>query len=66
MTAQFLERTLALILSFAVGGGAIYQLNNERGARGLDAFVTKLLLGLMVLGCVLVLLGSLNILGGTP
>jgi hypothetical protein len=63
MTAALLERTIALIGSLIVGGTASFQLRNEWPVSGLAADVTKLLLGLMILGCVLALLASLNILG---
>ena len=64
MSAAFIERGLAFVSSIVVGVTAVVQLKNEMAARGLDAMVTKLLLGLMVIGCVLALLASLHILGG--
>lgn len=63
MTAALLERTIALIGSLIVGGTATLQLRNEWPVPGLAADVTKLLLGLMILGCVLALLAALDILG---
>ncbi len=63
MTAALLERIIALFGSLIVGGTATLQLKNEWPVEGLDAQVTKLLLGLMIIGCVLALLASLNILG---
>ena len=46
-----------------VGVTAIVQLKNDWKARGLDASVTKLLLGLMAFGCALALLAAVNFLG---
>ena len=63
MTAALLERTIALLGSLIVGGTASLQLRNEWPLTGLDAQVTKLLLGLMILGCVLAFFAALNMLG---
>jgi hypothetical protein len=63
MTAALLERTIALLGSLIVGGTASLQLRNEWPLHGIDAQVTKLLLGLMILGCVLAFFAALNILG---
>jgi hypothetical protein len=63
MNAEILERMIALFGSVIVGGTALYQLKNELSARGLDASVTKLLLGLMIVGCVLAFFAALNVLG---
>ncbi len=63
MDEVFIERGLALAGAVVVGVTAIFQLRNDWAARGLDAGVTKLLLGLMALGCVLALLAAVNILG---
>jgi len=63
MTEELVERSIAFIFSLVVGGTAIVQLRNELPARGLDAFVTKLLLGLMILGCVFAFLASIKVLG---
>jgi hypothetical protein len=63
MTAALLERTIALLGSLIVGGTASLQLRNEWPLNGIDAQVTKLLLGLMILGCVLAFFAALNILG---
>jgi hypothetical protein len=54
---------LALIGAVVVGGTAVVQLRNELPLRSLDANVTKLLLGLMILGCVLAFLAAINVLG---
>lgn len=63
MSAVLIERSLAFVGAVVVGSTAIVQLRNDWQARGLDAFVTKLLLGLMALGCVLALLAAINKLG---
>jgi hypothetical protein len=54
---------VALIGSFAVGIPASIALKNDWKSTGLDNNTTKLLLGLMIFGCVLVLLASLHIIG---
>jgi hypothetical protein len=66
MDAEILERMIALFGSVIVGGTAVVQLKNELSARGLDASVTKLLLGLMIVGCVLAFFAALNVLGNFP
>ena len=63
MNAELIERAIALFGSVIVGGTALYQLKNELSAHGLAASVTKLLLGLMILGCVLAFFAALNVLG---
>jgi hypothetical protein len=63
MTAALLERIIALFGSVIVGGTATFQLKNEWPVEGLDAQVTKLLLGLMIIGCVFAFFAALNILG---
>jgi hypothetical protein len=63
MTFEMFERALALVGALVVGGTATWQLKNEFGAHGLDAVVTKLLLGLMIIGCVFALLASIHVMG---
>ena len=63
MTEAAIERGLALVGGILVGITAIVQLKNDWDARGIDAGLTKLLLGLMAFGCVLAVLASLKILG---
>ena len=60
------ERALALVGALLVGGTAVLQLKNELPVRGLDSAVTKVLLGLMVVGCVFALLASIHIMGEFP
>jgi hypothetical protein len=63
MTAVTIERAAALVGAILVGITAVVQLKNDWGAHGLDATVTKLLLGLMAVGCVLAVLAALHVLG---
>jgi hypothetical protein len=63
MNEAFIERGIALLGAILVGITAIVQLKNDWAARGLDAGLTKVLLGLMALGCVLALLAAVNVLG---
>lgn len=63
MTEASIERGIALLGAILVGVTAIVQLKNDWAARGLDASVTKILLGLMAVGCVLALLAAVNVLG---
>ncbi len=63
MSEVYIERGIALAGAVVVGITALFQLKNDWAARGLDAGVTKLLLGLMALGCVLALLAAVNVLG---
>jgi hypothetical protein len=63
MTAQLLEKIVAFLGALLVGGTAVVQLKNDWAAHGLDAAVTKVLLGLMAVGCVFALLAAVNVLG---
>jgi hypothetical protein len=63
MNEVFIERGIALVGAILVGVTAIVQLKNDWAAHGMDASVTKLLLGLMAFGCVLALLAAVNVLG---
>jgi hypothetical protein len=63
MSTEILERAIALIGAIVVAGTASVQLKNELPLRSLDANVTKLLLGLMIVGCVLAFLAAINVLG---
>jgi len=63
MSEVFIERGIALVGAILVGITAIVQLKNDWAARGIDAGLTKVLLGLMALGCVLALLAAANVLG---
>ena len=61
--AATLEKGLALILALLVGGTTSFQLYRDWGSTGLDNQVTKILLGLMAFGCVLVILAAVGVLG---
>ena len=63
MTLAFIEKGIALLGAILVGVTAVVQLKNDWAAQGLDATITKLLLGLMAVGCVLALLAAVNVLG---
>jgi len=59
-----IERGLALVGALVVGITTSVQLKNDWKSTGMDNGVTKLLLGLMAFGCVLVLLAVFGVLGG--
>ncbi len=63
MTAAVIEKSVALVFALIVGATTTIQLRNDWGSKGLDNVVTKLLLGLMAFGCLLVVLASLGVLG---
>jgi hypothetical protein len=63
MTLEMLERGFALIGSIVVGVTALIALRNDWKKTGLDDNVTKLLLGLMAFGCVLVFFAAIGVLG---
>ncbi len=58
-----LERGVAMFGGLVVGTTALTALINDWQATGLDNNVTKLMLGLMVVGCVLVVLTAFHALG---
>jgi hypothetical protein len=63
MTEAAVFKGVALVGALIVGTTAFVQLKNDWSARGLDATVTKVLLGLMFVGCILALLAAVNVLG---
>lgn len=63
MELATLEKGVALIGAIIVGTFAIIALKEEWKLTGLDNQVTKLLLGLMALGCVLVFFTTIGVLG---
>jgi len=63
MNIDIVEKSIALVGALLVGITAVVQLKNDWAARGLDAAITKLLLGLMAFGCILALLAAVNVLG---
>ena len=56
------EKVFAGIFAIVIGVFALIALRNDWKTTGLDNNVTKLLLGLMALGCVLVLIAAFGIL----
>jgi hypothetical protein len=62
--AATIEKGIAFILALLVGGTTSFQLYKDWASTGLDNQVTKLLLGLMAFGCVLVILAAFGVLGG--
>jgi hypothetical protein len=63
MTAAVIEKSIALVFALLVGATTTIQLRNDWSSKGLDNTVTKLLLGLMAFGCLLVILASLGVIG---
>ena len=63
MTAAVIEKSIALVFALLVGATTTIQLRNDWRSKGLDNTVTKLLLGLMAFGCLLVVLASLGVIG---
>ncbi len=63
MPIEVIEKTIAFIGAIVVGVVALVSLRGEWKHHGLDNQVTKLMLGLLALGCVLVILASVGILG---
>ena len=57
------EKIIALIGAIIVGVFALIALKADWNTTGLDNNVTKLLLGLMAFGCVLVVLTAVGIMG---
>jgi hypothetical protein len=64
LTAAVIEKSIAFVLALVVGGTTSVQLRNDWHTTGLDNIVTKVLLGLMAFGCLLVLLACFGVLGG--
>jgi hypothetical protein len=62
--ASNIEKAIAFVLALVVGGTTSFQLYKDWTTTGLDNQVTKLLLGLMAFGCLLVVLACFGILGG--
>lgn len=63
MNEALVFKSIAFAGAIVVGITAVIQLKNDWAARGLDATVTKILLGLMAVGCVLAFLAAINVLG---
>jgi hypothetical protein len=63
MNAAVLEKSIAFVLAILVGGTTSVQLARDWTSTGLDNQVTKILLGLMAFGCLLVLLACVGVIG---
>lgn len=63
MSEATIFKSIAFAGAILVGITSAVQLKNDWAARGLDASVTKVLLGLLVVGCVLAFLAAVNVLG---
>ena len=63
MGAAVIEKSIAFVLALVVGGTTSVQLAKDWSSSGLDNQVTKVLLGLMAFGCVLVVLAAVGVLG---
>ena len=58
-----IEKSIAFVLAIVVGGTTSFQLVKDWKTTGLDNQLTKLLLGLMAFGCILVILAAIGVLG---
>ncbi len=63
MGAAGIEKSIAFVLALIVGGTTSVQLAKDWSSTGLDNQVTKILLGLMAFGCLLVVLAAVGVLG---
>ncbi len=63
MELAVMEKGIALIGSIIVGVFALLALKADWKTTGLDNGVTKILLGLMAFGCVLVFFASIGLIG---
>ncbi len=61
--AATIEKGIAFLLAILVGGTTSFQLYRDWSTTGLDNQVTKVLLGLMAFGCILVVLAAVGVLG---
>jgi uncharacterized membrane protein YbhN (UPF0104 family) len=63
MDVAVLERGIALVGAIVVGVFALIALKDDWKTTGLDNNTTKLLLGLMAFGCVLVFFAAIGVIG---
>jgi hypothetical protein len=63
MDLAVIERSVALIGAIVVGVFALIALKDDWKATGLDNNTTKLLLGLMAFGCVMVFFAAIGVIG---
>ncbi|HLJ83124.1 MAG TPA: hypothetical protein VKT51_02970 [Candidatus Eremiobacteraceae bacterium] len=64
MDAAAIERTIALVGAIVVGTAALWSLKLEWPKTGLDDHVAKIMLGLLALGCCIVILVATRVLHG--
>ena len=65
MGAAGIEKSIAFVLALIVGGTTSVQLAKDWSSTGLDNQLTKILLGLMAFGCILVVLAAVGVLGAS-
>ena len=63
MDLAIIERGVALIGAIVVGVSASIALKEDWNAKGLDNGTTKLLLGLMAFGCIMVFFAAIGVIG---
>ncbi|MBC5825255.1 MAG: hypothetical protein GIW99_05560 [Candidatus Eremiobacteraeota bacterium] len=63
MDQVVLERTIAVIGALIVGASALTSLAGEWKKTGLDDQVSKVMLGLLTVGCVIVILAATGVVG---
>jgi ammonia channel protein AmtB len=63
MDLAVIERSVALIGAIVVGVFASIALKEDWNAKGLDNNTTKLLLGLMAFGCIMVFFAAIGVIG---
>ena len=63
MQVATIEHIIAIVGAVVVGVTALVAVKNDWKTTGLDIQVTKLLLGLMALGCVIVILSATGVIG---
>ena len=63
MDTAVMERGIALVGAIIVGVFALIALKDDWKTTGLDNNTTKLLLGLMAFGCVLVIFAAVGLIG---
>ena len=63
MPLELVERSVAFIGAIIVGVFALIALKADWNAKGLDNATTKILLGLMAFGCIMVFFATLGLIG---
>jgi uncharacterized membrane protein len=63
VNAAVIEKGIAFVFALLVGGTTSMQLVRDWSSTGLDNQLTKVLLGLMAFGCLLVLLACVGAIG---